>query len=455
METVKTHHSGEEEKQVITRTSMNAPRTTKQAERMKALRAEQASATDGPTRAGWKAPIKDRMDGNSKMADGEHHDDEASPELLKSIAARLDAKLQKHAKGSWAKLFFVIDNDGSGRVEFHEFRDLMRNKATDTVNPGLEISKKEVSDDELSMLWDVPRRRQVGLRDRARAPIKDKLDKNSNFDDGAHHDDEASPEVLAAVARRLEARVRDVAAGSWAKLFFFVDNDGSGRVEFREFRDLIRNRTTDTVFPGLEMGRKEVSDDELSMLLATNSNFDAGTHADEAASPRLLRLVANMLEAAVGRRCKGSWAKLFFATDKNGSGRIEFDEFRALVRRTPGDALHPGLGVGRDAISDGELGQLWAAVDADRSGSVPAPEFKAARPRPRAPRRRDDDDYGDDDFDPEESAEVVDDDGVSAPSILSSLMALDDKRRSDKSAYAPAGDAKPPDDYGDDDFEDE
>ena len=35
---------------------------------------------------------------------GEHHDDEASPELLKSIAARLDAKLQKHAKGSWATL---------------------------------------------------------------------------------------------------------------------------------------------------------------------------------------------------------------------------------------------------------------------------------------------------------------------------------------------------------------
>ena len=52
---------------------------------------------------------------------GEHHDDEASPELSKSIAARLDAKLQKHAKGSWAKLFFVIDNDGSGGVEFHEF----------------------------------------------------------------------------------------------------------------------------------------------------------------------------------------------------------------------------------------------------------------------------------------------------------------------------------------------
>ncbi|KAH8051580.1 hypothetical protein JL722_10757 [Aureococcus anophagefferens] len=583
MEMIKAHHSGEEDRQEIVKTSIDAPRTTKQAERMKELRAKEASASDGPTRAGWKAPIKEKLGTNKNFDAGEHHDDEASPELLQSIAARLDAKLQKHAKGSWAKLFFVVDNDGSGRVEFHEFRDLMRNKATDTVNPGLEISKKEVSDDELSMLWtcldgdksgfvtapefkrfmqkvmaqhapgeeptEVVRTSMSAPRTTKQAERMKELRAKEAAAGGARAGRRPSKTSSTRTRTLTTARTtttrrrrrssppsrggsRSAASAPLVKLFFFVDNDGSGRVEFREFRDLIRNRTTDTVFPGLEMGRKEVSDDELSMLwttldgdrseivktsidaprttkqaermkalrageaaagpagskapiadrLATNSNFDAGTHADEAASPRLLRLVANMLEAAVARRCKGSWAKLFFATDKDGSGRIEFDEFRALVRRTPGDALHPGLGVGRDAISDGELGQLWAAVDADRSGSVPAPEFKAfldscrtyltpeeasvnasdflrlserAAPAPARGAARDDDDYGDDDFDPEESAEVVDDDGVSAPSILSSLMALDDKRRSDKSAYAPAGDAKPPDDYGDDDFEDE
>ncbi|KAH8051581.1 hypothetical protein JL722_10758 [Aureococcus anophagefferens] len=299
--------------------AIDAPRTTKQAERMKALRAEEANATDGPTRAGWKAPIADRLAGNDKLADGAHHETGASPELLRSIAARLDAKLQKHAKGSWAKLFFVVDNDGSGRVEFHEFRDLMRNKATHTSNPGLEIGRKEVSDDELSMLWtsldgdksgfvtapefkkfmlmmkaqysgeeqkqeivktsmDAPRTTKQAERMKAlraeeanasdgparagwKAPIKDKMAGNSKMADGEHHDEEASPELLKSIAARLDAKLQRHAKGSWAKLFFVIDNDGSGRVEFHEFRDLMRNKVTHTSNPGLEIGKKEISDE--------------------------------------------------------------------------------------------------------------------------------------------------------------------------------------------------
>ncbi|KAH8068766.1 hypothetical protein JL721_6332 [Aureococcus anophagefferens] len=87
------------------------------------------------------------------MADGAHADDAAPPALLRSIAKRLVAKLEKHAKGSWAKLFFAVDHDGSERVEFHEFKALLRNKTTDTIMPGLELGKKVVSDPELRMLW--------------------------------------------------------------------------------------------------------------------------------------------------------------------------------------------------------------------------------------------------------------------------------------------------------------
>ncbi|KAK7254118.1 hypothetical protein SO694_00008259 [Aureococcus anophagefferens] len=87
------------------------------------------------------------------MDGGAHASSGASRELLQSIAARLDAKLQKHAKGSWAKLFFAVDHDGSERAEFHEFKALLRNKTTDTIMPGLELGKKVVSDPELRMLW--------------------------------------------------------------------------------------------------------------------------------------------------------------------------------------------------------------------------------------------------------------------------------------------------------------
>ena len=69
-----------------------------------------------------------------------------TPPTPSTFAGRFDAfrgavAALPDAKGSWAKLFFVIDNDGSGRVEFHEFRDLMRNKVTHTSNPGLELRR--------------------------------------------------------------------------------------------------------------------------------------------------------------------------------------------------------------------------------------------------------------------------------------------------------------------------
>ena len=37
---------------------------------MKALRAEEAKATDAPTRAGWKAPIKEKLGTNKNLDAG-------------------------------------------------------------------------------------------------------------------------------------------------------------------------------------------------------------------------------------------------------------------------------------------------------------------------------------------------------------------------------------------------
>ncbi|KAH8073824.1 hypothetical protein JL721_2367 [Aureococcus anophagefferens] len=477
---MKAQYSGEEQKQEIVKTSMDAPRTTKQAERMKELRAKEAAADDGPARAGWKAPIKDKMAGNSKMADGEHHDEEASPELLKSIAARLDAKLQRHAKGSWAKLFFVIDNDGSGRVEFHEFRDLMRNKVTHTSNPGLEIGKKEISDEELNMLWttvdadksgfvtapefkrfmlmmkeqhsgathtsnpgleisksevsdtelsmlwtsldndksgfvtapefkkfmlmmkeqhsgveekkaitrtsmNAPRttkqaERMKELRAKEanatdgptragwKAPIKDKMDGNSKMTDGEHHDDEA-------------ARGPNCSS--------VIDNDGSGRVEFHEFRDLMKNKATHTSNPGLEISKKEVSDDELSMLWTSLDGDKSGF----VTAPEFKVFMETVKTHHSGeeekqKHAKGSWAKLFFVIDNDGSGRVEFHEFRDLMRNKATHTSNPGLEIGKGEVSDTELSMLWTSLDGDKSGFVTAPEFKVHGDDQIAPLRR-------------------------------------------------------------------
>ena len=198
--------------------------------------------------------------------------------------------------------------------------------------------------------------------------------------------------------------------------------------------------------------------------LGTNKDLEAGVHSDVKASPQLLRLIANMLEAALQRRAGGSWAKLFFQTDRDKSGSVEFDEFRALVRKKPTDSVTPGLGIAPAALSDDELAQLWTALDADRNGKVPAPEFKAfidacrayltedeeqvheadfrrlslemtAKANEPPAAAADDDDYADDDFDADESPDK--------PSVLSSLLALDGKRAAEA----------PPDDEYEDSFE--
>ncbi|KAH8073825.1 hypothetical protein JL721_2368 [Aureococcus anophagefferens] len=412
METVKTHHSGEEEKQ---------------------------------------APIKEKLGTNKNFDAGEHHDDEASPELLKSIAARLDAKLQKHAKGSWAKLFFVIDNDGSGRVEFHEFRDLMRNKATDTVNPGLEISKKEVSDDELSMLWtsldgdksgfvtapefkvfmetvkthhsgeeekqvitrtsmNAPRTTKQAERMKAlraeqasatdgptragwKAPIKEKLGTNKNFDAASTTTTRRRRSCSIA---RLDAKLQKHARARGEAVLRHRQRR-LRRVEFHEFRDLMRNKATDTVNPGLEISKgvfmetvkthhsgeeekqvitrtsmnarttkqaermKALRAEQASATdgptragwkapikekLGTNKNFDAGEHHDDEASPELLKSIAARLDAKLQKHAKGSWAKLFFVIDNDGSGRVEFHEFRDLEKQGDGHG-EPGLEISK------------------------------------------------------------------------------------------------------------
>ena len=90
--------------QEIVKTTMSAPRQTRQTQRMEALRDRDrsAAAAAGP----------DRLTANSKMDGGAHAASGASRELLRSIAAKIESKLQKHCKGSWAKLFFAVDHDG-------------------------------------------------------------------------------------------------------------------------------------------------------------------------------------------------------------------------------------------------------------------------------------------------------------------------------------------------------
>ncbi|KAH8045070.1 hypothetical protein JL721_12722 [Aureococcus anophagefferens] len=205
------------------KTKMNAPRQTRQTLRMEELRDQEARAA--------AAPKAKTLTTNSKMDGGAHASSGASRELLQSIAARLDAKLQKHAKGSWAKLFFAVDHDGSERVEFHdgfvtapEFKLFIQNVLAN--HPDAPPPKPEPAKPEPEAA--------VEEADEAAAP-KPAVHAPPYFGPEAEEPPAAeeteeewlSQEALWSIAHRLEKKLQRYAKGSWMKLFFVIDKDGS------------------------------------------------------------------------------------------------------------------------------------------------------------------------------------------------------------------------------------
>lgn len=88
--------------------------------------------------------------------------------------------------------------------------------------------------------------------------------------------------------------------------------------------------------------------------------------------------MASVLEHALKRQPHHpSWARLFAAADRDGSGRLEFGEFLGLVRRPPAPHARspPGLGLDASRLSDAHLRALWDLADADGGGDLAAGEF--------------------------------------------------------------------------------
>merc|ERR1719203_1460824 len=77
-----------------------------------------------------------------------------------------------------------------------------------------------------------------------------------------------------------------------------------------------------------------------------------------------LEYIVTQLNESVERRLQasGNWYKVFNLVDKDGSGRLSFDEMRTIVR----DCWH-GLAVTRDKVSDHDIRSFWKALDKDLS----------------------------------------------------------------------------------------
>jgi len=198
----------------------------------------------------------------------------------------------------------------------------------------------------------------------------------------------------------------------WFKHFKAVDTDGSGRISFDEFREMLRG--------SLQMSRKELPESRLQQAWKALDEDESGWVSTGEwgrfmkigrppppvpAKERMLqeRIAAFAQQRAEQERRVGSdlnakfksipaasddevkhlserfnkalsngrenlqWYELFKRVDTDRSGRISYEEFAEMVRRE--------LEISVVQLPNARLRGLWKALDEDASGFISAGEF--------------------------------------------------------------------------------
>ena len=241
----------------------------------------------------------------------------------------------------------------------------------------------------------------------------------------------ASDEEVTALSKLLNEAlviIPDPAARLWYKLFKVMDDDGSGRISYAELAGLVRTqlRLDKTALPDarLQAVWKAVDDDgsgyisagefgvfmrkgakdmaaeptwkerrttrnqqakrdvnaETDQLVGKDARFDTVAAAPEAVVVELSQQLNKVLQSPqlFADAASRSWGKLFRLVDRDGGGRIGYDELLWMVREV--------LRMGRAQLPEPALMQLWVALDDDRSGFITAAEFGRFMRKGEAPK---------------------------------------------------------------------
>ena len=169
---------------------------------------------------------------------------------------------------------------------------------------------------------------------------------------------------------------------NWALLFSRLDTDGSGRLDYWEFRraliDVLEISITEKEAKGLwayvdhdKSGLVSIKEFQHACYLLI---LDDWPRLDRRT---LTRLCGVINDAAVHEYSKegdgtssGNWFKIFGHFDTDESGRLGWEELEQVSRRRD-----PGLNLSEEKITLNELRGLWRAIDIDCSGDVTVDEF--------------------------------------------------------------------------------
>jgi len=259
---------------------------------------------------------------------------------------------------SWYKLFVHMDDDCSGKINFHELEDMIRNE--------LKLPPSMLSDDQLKAVW--------------RSLDEDRSGLITTGEFGRF--------------MRIGAHVHEKDA-SW-KMRFYDAKQTQGVATRKEMKELLERvqETRRTAEDGVAQRTSQLRQDAVGRV----ANAVARVQQQKAMSARALRQERDerlhchlskgdgSVKVASDKECEQvatilnqrmaeiildpqarSWYKLFVHMDDDLSGKINFHELEDMIRNE--------LKIPKDRLSEDQLTSIWFALDEDRSGLITSGEF--------------------------------------------------------------------------------
>jgi Ca2+-binding EF-hand superfamily protein len=294
----------------------------------------------------------------------------ASDELVAQLSRRCAeqmALLTELEGGTHTFTFFSLfkryDQDGSGQIDFGEWRRLVR---TD-----LGVDEAVASEDALKSIWLALDANDSGFISAGEWAAFMRRGVEGATSSSRRH---LEPRQQVVLERKLHAedvrmRVRHLrAACDHERARDQRRRQFVARVAREESRQMIQKATSDVVAAARDARAQVRATVDQSALKSALKGAPAATEAQvvglaEACNQRLLEIAEEEDKAVAW----APWFTFFKAIDKDNSGLISFGEFSSLVRTE--------LGLARRGYDAEAIRSVWVAMDTDGSGYISCGEF--------------------------------------------------------------------------------